>query len=105
MLVGQQFGPFTSKGARFRRHGDRVSRPLYQDRPDRGHQDHGSRHRPPTPPPLDRFDREIDDPQAAQSSQHRPLLGAGKYQGMRYFAMEYVEGESLDKVIARRGRD
>jgi serine/threonine-protein kinase len=32
------------------------------------------------------------------------LFGAGKHQGMPYFAMEFVQGESLDKVMARRER-
>ena len=38
---------------------------------------------------------------------HRNIVkfyGAGVHQGMRYYAMEYVEGESLDRVMARRGR-
>ena len=32
------------------------------------------------------------------------LFGVGKYQGTRYYAMEYVIGESLDRVMSRRGR-
>ena len=32
------------------------------------------------------------------------LFGVGKHQGMRYYAMEYVEGESLDRTLGRRGR-
>jgi eukaryotic-like serine/threonine-protein kinase len=32
------------------------------------------------------------------------LFGVGKHQGTPYFAMEYVQGESLDKVMARRDR-
>jgi predicted Ser/Thr protein kinase len=32
------------------------------------------------------------------------LFGVGKHQGVPYFAMEYVKGESLDKVMARRDR-
>src|SRR4029077_19768818 len=32
------------------------------------------------------------------------LFGVGKYQGTRYYAMEYVVGESLDRVMSRRGR-
>ncbi len=32
------------------------------------------------------------------------FYGIGKSQGMRYYAMEYIQGESLDKVLARRGR-
>ena len=32
------------------------------------------------------------------------LFGVGKHQGTRYYAMEYVVGESLDRVMSRRGR-
>src|SRR5207248_11801215 len=32
------------------------------------------------------------------------LFGTGKYKKMPYFAMEYVEGESLDRVLERRDR-
>src|SRR3989440_7266477 len=32
------------------------------------------------------------------------LLGIGKHQGSLYYAMEYIEGESLDHVLARRTR-
>jgi serine/threonine-protein kinase len=32
------------------------------------------------------------------------MFGVGRYQGTRYYAMEYIEGEPLDKVMARRGR-
>jgi serine/threonine-protein kinase len=32
------------------------------------------------------------------------MFGVGKFQGTRYYAMEYVEGQSLDRVLARRGK-
>lgn len=32
------------------------------------------------------------------------LFGIGKHLGTRFYAMEYIEGESLDKIILRRGR-
>ena len=32
------------------------------------------------------------------------LFGTGKYHGTRYYAMEYVDGEPIDRVLARRGR-
>src|SRR5260370_9524470 len=32
------------------------------------------------------------------------LFAVGKTHGTRYYAMEYIEGESLDKVMARRDR-
>lgn len=32
------------------------------------------------------------------------LVATGKYEGMPFYAMEYIEGESLDHVMARRDR-
>jgi serine/threonine-protein kinase len=32
------------------------------------------------------------------------LLATGRHHGTPFYAMEYIEGESLDKVMARRGR-
>jgi eukaryotic-like serine/threonine-protein kinase len=32
------------------------------------------------------------------------LFGTGRYHGTPYYAMEFIEGESLDHVLARRGR-
>jgi serine/threonine-protein kinase len=32
------------------------------------------------------------------------LFGVGRSHGMRYYAMEYIKGEPLDKVMQRRGR-
>ena len=32
------------------------------------------------------------------------LFGIGKSHGTRYYAMEYIEGESLDRVMGRRNR-
>ena len=32
------------------------------------------------------------------------LFGIGKFQGNRYYAMEYIDGESLDHLMARRER-
>jgi eukaryotic-like serine/threonine-protein kinase len=32
------------------------------------------------------------------------LFGTGKFQGTRYYAMEYIEGESLDRLMSRRDR-
>ncbi len=32
------------------------------------------------------------------------LFGTGKYHGTRYYAMEFIEGETLDRVLARRLR-
>src|SRR4051812_44401014 len=51
-----------------------------------------------------RFEREAD---ILKQFNHRNivrLFGVGKYQRRRYYAMEYIEGESLDRALARRGR-
>jgi serine/threonine-protein kinase len=32
------------------------------------------------------------------------LFGIGKHAGSRYYAMEFIQGEGLDKMMARRGR-
>jgi serine/threonine protein kinase len=105
MLVGQQFGPFTidkelGSGAmgtvyrgRFSKTGQIMAIKIMA--PGVGSTSSGA---------VDRFEREI----AILKQLNHPNIvrfhGAGKEKGMRYFAMEYIQGESLDKVMARRGR-
>ncbi len=105
MLVGQSFGPFTvdkelGSGAmgtvyrgRFTKTGQIMAIKIMA--PGIGSTNSGA---------LDRFEREI----AILKQLHHPNIvrfyGAGKEKGMRYFAMEYIQGESLDRVMARRGR-
>src|SRR5262245_48709727 len=51
-----------------------------------------------------RFKKEADILKQLNHPNIVRLFGHGKQKGMRYYAMEYVKGESLDKVMARRGR-
>jgi serine/threonine-protein kinase len=53
---------------------------------------------------TERFEREAAILKQLKHPNIVRLFGVGKHQHTRYFAMEYVEGESLDKVMARRGR-
>jgi serine/threonine-protein kinase len=53
---------------------------------------------------ADRFEREADILKQFNHPHIVRLFGIGRSQGVRFFAMEYIEGESLDKVMARRGR-
>src|SRR5467141_925467 len=53
---------------------------------------------------LARFEREGAILQQLRHTNIVRLYGTGKYHGMPYYAMEYIEGESLDHVITRRGR-
>jgi tRNA A-37 threonylcarbamoyl transferase component Bud32 len=53
---------------------------------------------------LDRFQREANILKQLKHPNIVRLLATGKYQGSPFYAMEYVQGESLDHVMARRGR-
>jgi serine/threonine protein kinase len=56
------------------------------------------------PTAVARFEREAEILKKLHHPNIVRLYGVGKTHGTRYYAMEYLEGESLDKVIARRGR-
>src|SRR5262245_40966129 len=51
-----------------------------------------------------RFDREVAILKQFNHPNIVRLFGVGKFQNQRYYAMEYIEGESLDRVLLRRNR-
>jgi serine/threonine-protein kinase len=51
-----------------------------------------------------RFERESQILKQLNHANIVKILSIGKSQGMHYYAMEYLEGESLDRVMDRRGR-
>src|SRR5947209_1045389 len=53
---------------------------------------------------LRRFTREIDILRQLDHPHIAHILRSGKFHGTPLYVMEYLEGESLDKVLARRGR-
>ncbi len=52
---------------------------------------------------VKRFEREGDILKQLRHPNIVRFLGTGRYKKTPFFIMEYVEGESLDKVLARRG--
>jgi tRNA A-37 threonylcarbamoyl transferase component Bud32 len=105
MLVGQQFGPFTID----KELGSGAMGTVYRGRHTKTGQVVAIKIMAPSigttnAAAVERFEREI----TILKQLHHPNIvrfyGAGKHQGMRYFTMEYIDGESLDKVMSRRGR-
>ncbi len=105
MLVGQQFGPFTIE----RELGSGAMGTVYLGRFTKTGQVMAIKVMAPgigstNAAAMDRFEREITILKQLNHPNIVRLFGAGKTQGARYFAMEYVQGESLDHVMSRRGR-
>ena len=51
-----------------------------------------------------RFEREAEILKQFNHPNIVRLFGIGKFQGTRYYAMEFIEGESLDRIMSRRDR-
>jgi serine/threonine-protein kinase len=105
MLVGQQFGPFTID----KELGSGAMGTVYRGRYTKTGQVMAIKIMSPgigatNAAAVDRFEREIVILKQLNHPNIVRFHGAGKQQKMRYFAMEYIEGESLDKVMSRRGR-
>ena len=105
MLVGQQFGPFTID----KELGSGAMGTVYRGRYTKTGQIMAIKVMAPgigttNAAAVDRFEREIVVLKQLNHTNIVRFYGAGKQQGARYFAMEYIEGESLDKVMARRDR-
>src|SRR5262245_56793816 len=103
MLLGQQFGPFLidkelgsgAMGAVYRatyvKTGQRVALKVMV--PGLG----------TSATAQARFEREGEILKQLNHPNIVRLFGAGKLHGTRYYAMEYIKGESLDAVLLRRG--
>src|SRR5437868_1447371 len=105
MLVGQQLGPFTID----KEVGSGAMGTVYRGRYVKTGQVVAVKVMAPgvgasNPNALSRFEREVKILKQFNHPNIVRLFGAGKSHGMRYYAMEYLQGESLDRVLARRGR-
>ncbi len=105
MLVGQQLGPFKID----KELGSGAMGAVYRGRYVKTGQVVAVKVMAPglgdsNPNAVARFEREARILKQLNHPNIVRLFGVGKYQGTRYYAMEYVVGESLDRVMSRRDR-
>ncbi len=105
MLIGQQIGPFLIEKelgagamgavylASYVKTGQKVAIKVMA--PNMGSAN---------PNALARFEREANILKQLRHPNIVRLFGVGKFQGMPYYAMEYIQGETLDRTMARRDR-
>jgi serine/threonine-protein kinase len=103
MLVGQKIGPFAVD----KELGAGAMGAVYRAR----HTENGMRVAIKIVAPglagnktaMERFKREADILKQLRHPNIVRLVATGKFSGTPFYAMEYVEGESLDRVMGRRG--
>jgi serine/threonine-protein kinase len=105
MLVGQQLGPFAID----KELGAGAMGAVYRGRYNKTGQVYAIKVMSPglgdtNAAATDRFEREARILKRLNHPNITRLFAVGREKSTRYIAMEYVEGESLDKVMARRGR-
>jgi len=104
MQVGQQIGPFVIE----RELGAGAMGAVYRGRSTKSGQRVAIKVMLPgldeSEPAVKRFEREYELLRKCRHPNIVRFLGQGKCEGRQFYAMEYVEGESLDHVLARRKR-
>lgn len=105
MLVGQQIGPFLIE----KELGAGAMGAVYRGKYLKTGQLVAIKVMSPTlgssnPAALARFEREGNILRQLKHPNIVRFFGSGKHHGMPYYAMEYVQGESLDRIMARRDR-
>lgn len=105
MLVGQKFGPFLIE----RELGAGAMGAVYRAKHLETNKTVAIKVMAPglggtNPQAVARFEREMKILEQLKHPNIVRLFGTGKFQGTKYFAMEYVQGDSLDRVMERRDR-
>jgi serine/threonine-protein kinase len=102
MLVGQEIGPFAIE----KELGSGAMGTVYLARHEKGVRVAIKVMAPGLSSKVasERFKRESDILKQLKHPNIVRLIASGRYRNSPFYAMEYIEGESLDQVMARRGR-